>query len=396
MIVCKVWDSEYPWDVRVAKIAQTLSDASHIVHLVARNRTGGPAVEHLSECIVHRLSTIPSIGRRLNDLSMFPAFFNPRWFRLIWRTASQQHAGLILVRDLPLAPTAIWVGRLLRLPVVLDMAENYPAMIRAVWETGRRRPTDILVRNPSIVRLVEQYAVRHVDHVLVVTEESRDRLLSEGIPEHRITIVSNTPHRSRIDQYQNANQDRGAALRVFYLGLLEVARGIGVLLEAVARSVKRGPITLDIVGAGRDESLFQDQAARLGLGPDVVRFHGFVRNQEALAAMGAADVGIIPHFADEAWNTTIPNKLFDYMAAGLPVVTSDAAPPARIVRSTGAGVVFRDRDADDLARALERLRDPERRKACGMAGRAAIASVYHWEKDAAALLAVIDQFRDHK
>ena len=51
------------------------------------------------------------------------------------------------------------------------------------------------------------------------------------------------------------------------------------------------------------------------------------------------DVGLVPHHADEAWNTTIPNKLFDYMAAGLPVISSDARPCARILRSTGAGLI---------------------------------------------------------
>jgi len=51
------------------------------------------------------------------------------------------------------------------------------------------------------------------------------------------------------------------------------------------------------------------------------------------------------------------NKLFDYMAAGLAVVTSDAAPFEADRGGCGCGLVYRDRDAEACARALRRLRD---------------------------------------
>jgi glycosyltransferase involved in cell wall biosynthesis len=90
-------------------------------------------------------------------------------------------------------------------------------------------------------------------------------------------------------------------------------------------------------------------------------------------------------------NTTIPNKLFDYMAAGLPVLTSDARPAARIVRESGCGEVFRDRDVSDLAQYIERLCDAGRRARCGAAGLRAIARRFHWELDARRLLKAMEE-----
>jgi hypothetical protein len=84
---------------------------------------------------------------------MFPAFFNPRWVRAIRRTVKRCASDLILVRDLPLAPTAIFVGGQCGVPVVLDMAENYPAMIRDIWTSRKNKLHDVLVRNPSIVAM---------------------------------------------------------------------------------------------------------------------------------------------------------------------------------------------------------------------------------------------------
>src|SRR5712671_914888 len=144
LTVCKVWDSEYPWDVRVEKIARALTDAGHAVHLVARNRRGAAVIERSPEATIHRLTPWRWAGARLNAASMFPAFFNPRWVRAITRTAREVRADVILCRDLPLAIPAIRAGRRLGIPVVLDMAENYPAMMRSRWDAGQRRPWDVL------------------------------------------------------------------------------------------------------------------------------------------------------------------------------------------------------------------------------------------------------------
>ena len=82
MRICKVWDAEYPWDVRANKMCRTLTDAGHHVDLVARNRDARPTYEELPECTVHRLSPLPVLGSRISAASMFPAFFNPRLLAL--------------------------------------------------------------------------------------------------------------------------------------------------------------------------------------------------------------------------------------------------------------------------------------------------------------------------
>jgi glycosyltransferase involved in cell wall biosynthesis len=395
MKICKIWDSEYPWDVRVQKIASALTNAGHEVHIVARNRKQMPLVEELPEGRVHRLAPLPLLGRRLSDASMFPAFFNPRWIGAIQRTARRTGADLILVRDLPLAPTAIWAGRRLRIPVVLDMAENYPAMMRSIWETGVHQPLDWLIRHPANVQRVERWVLRRIDHILVVVEESRDRLVSLGVPMERITVVSNTPPLARLQTHAaREHRDGPGPLEVVYLGLLEAPRGIGILIDALARCRElRLPVTLTLIGEGRERALFERQAARLGLGPGVLRFKGYLPNVEAVQLLQAADVGAVPHLANESWNTTIPNKLFDYMAGGLAVLTSDARPAARIVRETAAGEVYRDTDPVDLASAIARLADARHRACCGAAGREAVRATYHWERDAERLLGALEKAR---
>jgi len=74
-----------------------------------------------------------------------PGVLQSRWIGLIRRTVHRTGAEVMLCRDHPLAPAAVWVGRAAGIPVVLDMAENYPAMLGAVREAGRQE----LERGPA-------------------------------------------------------------------------------------------------------------------------------------------------------------------------------------------------------------------------------------------------------
>lgn len=395
MHLLKVWDSEYPWDVRAEKVMRTFSSAGHDVHLVARNRTHAKLEERLPEGTIHRLRPWHRLGRGLDAASQFPAFVNPRWLSHIRSTAIKTGADCILVRDLPLAPPAIWVARTLSIPVVLDMAENYPAMIRDIWTAGRRRAMDWMVRNPALVAAVERWVVRNTDAMVVVVEESRQRVMQLGANPTRITVVSNTPWPSRIPEELPVREDAEGPLRLVYLGLLEKPRGLDTAMHGLALLREQGTlIQLDVIGGGRDASLLRSMAVRLRFSDAQIKFHGVIPYEKSLEVVKAADIGLIPHRAVESWNTTIPNKLFDYMSVGLPVLTSDAKPAARIVREVHCGVVFRSDDVRDFARATQTLLDPVSRREMGLRGRTAVLERFNWNKDGKVLLDMVEGLVD--
>ena len=387
-----VWDADYPWDVRLEKICRALRGAGHDVHIAARNRNSAPQHEQLPEGVVHRMPVWPRM-RRLDRTLGFPAFFNPRWIKHLSRTAALVRPDVIIARDLPLCPTAIHVGRRIGVPVIHDMAEHYPAMIREIYAVGRQRPLDYLVRNPAAVAAVEKYCIRNSDRILVVIEEMRERLISMGVPDSRIDLVSNTPSIERVGAPPAPRPTNDRPLRLVYLGIMEIPRGIGDLVSAAALRRQAGaPIQVDLVGTGRDAELFQQQARSLGVFGTDVHFHGHVcSHEEALRIVTDADIGILPHRRCEHWDHTIPNKLFDYMAAGLPVLTSDARPFARIVREARCGEVFTSNDPADLARAIGRLSSSSNRCHYGANGRGAILDRYNWERDTAVLIESVER-----
>ena len=391
--VLYVWDADYPWDVRTEKICATLASAGHDVHIAARNARRAPIVERLPEGTVHRMPPLRWVGRSADGALGFPAFFNPRWLSLLDRTVRRVRPDVVICRDIPLAPTALWAGHRHGLPVVLDIAENYPAMLRMVFDAGVHRLTDHLVRNPAAAAFVERYSLQRADRVMVVVEEMAERLVSMGIPEDRIDVVSNTPPRSRAEpESERRLRSSGQPLGLVYLGHLEVPRGLIEMVDAVALLRRDGfPVRATIVGKGRDAQLFKDRAREQGLTEAEVSFLGYVDRDTALRAVEEADIGVLPHHVNEQWNTSIPNKLFDYMAVSLPVVSSNPGPFERITRETGAGEVFQAGDARSLAVAIRRLADAEVRERYGAAGRRAILERYNWEYDTSILLRCLDR-----
>jgi glycosyltransferase involved in cell wall biosynthesis len=386
-----VWDADYPWDVRTEKICQALTDAGQRVTIVARNKAWAPEREQLREGTVQRMQPWRRLGHRLDSLLGFPAFFSPRWFRLIRTAARDCNADLIIVRDLPLCPTAIAAGRRLSIPVMLDMAENYPAMMRDRRKGNRSIAIDALVRNPRLVEMVERYCISRVDWILTVVEESSARLATIGGDRTRMTVVSNTPPKARAMQATPRDDVSLGEVTIVYLGLLEAARGIGEFIDAmkILHDEHRGAYRAIVVGGGRDEELFITRARAAGILDANITFLGRLSHANALDVVARADIGIIPHHATESWNTTIPNKLFDYMAAGLAVVSSDARPCVRIVEETRCGVTFSSGDTRSLVEAITRAAAPDALGRMAAAGRRAVLERYNWERDTEHLLGAI-------
>ena len=388
--VMHIWYADYPWDVRVQKVIVGLQQRGWFVDLVARNKRNLAHRETVDGAVIHRLRSIRFLGRSLNGLLSFPAFLNPRWIKHIWRVARQTKPDVILVRDLPLAPAAIWVGQLLKTPVVLDMAEDYPGLLRALWENRVAKPMDRLVRNPTLASFVERWVLRRIDGVVCVIEESAARVRSLGVAEAKITVVRNTPMTIDLPSNPRSNQDAGEELLIAYLGLIERHRGVHDLIRAVAECRKRNwPVKLVVVGDGVGLPEIQKLATELGVLGRGVELLGRLENRRALDVIAKADVGAIPHIPCDAWNSTIPNKLFDYMSLGLPVLASDVPPVQRIVIQEACGVCYRSGDIMDLVSKIEELRSRSARKRMAAAGMAAITERYNWTNDSERLDAAL-------
>lgn len=395
MRICKIWDADYPWDIRVEKICDTLAKAEHEVHLVCRNAQRRPKYEYYHKIHIHRLPYLPKKLGKINYYFGFPAFFNPLWLFRIWKIAKNHKCEIIIVRDLPMAMSGILIGAFLGIPVILDMAEPYPEMLKLIWSVDGIKIQNIFVRNPILANIYERVVCKLIDYILVVVKESKDRLLKIKVPNNKITIVSNTPDLKRFFRQApsfpgNMLLNRGKFL-MLYIGLISMGRGIDFVIDALSSLIpKNKNIAFIIVGKGSAEKRLKRKVEELNLAGHIF-FEGYVDGKLIPQYIASSDVCLVPYPKSSHWNNTIPNKLFDYMAMGKPVVVSNIPPMARIVQNEKCGLVFEASNSKDFCRALEQLYSSQIRERMGNNGANAVLRKYNWGDDSQRLLAVVEK-----
>ncbi|MDZ7727595.1 MAG: glycosyltransferase [Dehalococcoidia bacterium] len=172
-----------------------------------------------------------------------------------------------------------------------------------------------------------------------------------------------------------------------YAGLLNADRGLSILYET-ARQVHEqhpeaefhvyGPVEWQGIDA-TTRALGEDDWATVG-----VRFRGSVPFDEVGPALAGGMVGWLPRSPDEPNNLLAwPNKLVEYMAAGLAIVASDLPLQARVVGESESGIVVEAMSPGGHAAAIcHLLEDAEARSRLGTNGKTAARTRYTWETEA--------------
>lgn len=395
MSICLVFQLQYPWDIRVEKMINSLNKAKYKVDLVCRNEDGLPVREQVNDYFaIHRLPG--GAGNVSRKILNFPAFFSPVWIGKILSTIRKSNSKLVIVRDLPLGPAALIAAKLTKLPVVLDMAENYPAMIKDTWKYRGPRWSDYAIRNPYLLKKLEEWLLPRLDAIWVVSEASRKRVAGLlGDASQPVRVIGNTP---RLDEMQKllphplaAKMSEHSGLVILYTGGLEECRGLETVIKAMS-AVARGSIDpmLVIVGEGSSQERLRSLSRELGVASRVL-MPGWIDHAFLPALISEADVCVVPHYVTEHTDTTLPNKIFDYMALSKPVIASHAASLSDIVNSYKCGLTYHDTDQQELACALRKINNADLRASLGLSGRAAVWSEFNWAQDEKTLLEAVGQ-----
>lgn len=392
MNILYIWDADYPWDVRVEKICRSLISAGHEVHIASRNLKRKPTYDKDQGLHIHRMSTWKN--DKLNYGFSFPAFFSPFWKQLIDSIIIRHAVDLIIVRDLPMAPAAIMAGKRHDIPVVFDMAEDYVAMVLDIWRARKYQGLNLIVRNPYLAKLVEKYSFKNADYIFVVVEEAKGIVAKGGGDIQHTSIVGNTPSLDIFHDYDEVETPDMLNIikkhfSVIYTGGIGMGRGIQTVIDAIPHLIDTIPDFLFvIVGAGYYVEKLKEKVDDLGVQKHVM-WIGWVEHDIMYNYIKESKVGLIPHFVSDHVNTTIPNKIFDYMGFGLPIVATDAVPLKRIIEEEKCGVCFKSGDAKDLVKAILYLYQSG--DGLGNNGSNAVKNKYNWKKDETRLLETVNK-----
>jgi glycosyltransferase involved in cell wall biosynthesis len=315
------------------------------------------------------------------------------YYQRAYRVVHADPPDALHAHDLNTLPVAAALAKRLRLRLVYDAHELYPEM------------STLSEREAATWRWLERRLARRADHTVTVC----DSIAKELEQRHRIprpTVLLNCPVSGGGDKGPEAEPGGCGAFFphtgekapmngepesqepvVLYQGGFAPNRGLKTLVLS-AHGLERGTIVL--MGWGRLENELRELIASERLG-DRVRIVDPVPPGEVVAAAAMASVGVIPYEPIGLNNTLCcPNKLFDYLAAGLPVAASRLPELSRIVEQGELGLTFTPGEPGALGMVLnEILEDPERYNKMRKHAREA-ATKYTWEQESKKLLALYD------
>ncbi len=395
-------------DARVKKEAQTLSDIGLAVTIIAQPEAGCPDAEDWGDIRVLR---VPESGglktsfRRMLDTSEgnkestgsrivaalrrnpVKRFLGDFLHAALYQTRLLRHAVKTNARvyhahdldTLAVSAAAAWInnGKL-----IYDSHELWLESRRYLLETSR--PFMILEK------FTESLLAPIVDAVIAVTPGRAD-VMREMYPTMAIPdlVVNYPPLAPAAPGQEDVRRRLGAGKEpcflFLYQGILGLHRGLEELIDA-AIMLRDLPVHIAFVGHDRSGGVIKRYAETNNAG-DMVTFHPSVPSEELAKITGSADAGLLL-FQDSCLNhkLSLPNKLFEYMMSGLPLIACDLPEISSVLHRHDCGILVDASDPASIAKGIRQMvSDPAEARAQGERGNKAASAYYTWNKSASVL-----------
>jgi glycosyltransferase involved in cell wall biosynthesis len=325
----------------------------------------------LHRSFIHRVISFLSFM-----LSSFFLGLRVRKVDLVWGTSPPIFQGI----------TAWLLARFKRIPFLFEVRDLWPAFAIAVG----------ILRNKILIRSslwLEKFLYRQADCVIVNSPGYIDHVQQRGA--RRVELVQNGADPEMFDpavdghafRCDHSLQDK---FIVLYAGAHGMSNDLGVVLQAADLLRNEANIRLVLIGDGKEKKALQARTREMNL-PNLI-FIPPAAKDEMPAVLAAADACIAILLPIELYKTTYPNKVFDYMAAGRPVVLAIDGVIRQVVESAGAGIFVQPGDAQEMAKAiLSMALEPQKAHQMGLAGRSYIEKHFSRAESAEKLALLLEE-----
>ena len=255
-----------------------------------------------------------------------------------------------------------------RVKTVYDLADDLGAMIKESPQIPRlMRPFGGILGDLMVRRNIEK-----AEKVTVTTDMLK---IAYSIPDGKCEVISNGVDTNLFRNYGNAKEELG--LDGFIIGYVGVLRE-WVDLEPVFGALKDLDAEIKMVVVGKEGGFNENVrlAKKCGVS-DRVTFTGMVPYSQVPKYISAIDVCLIPFKKSQISESALPLKLFEYMACGKPVISTELPGIKNVV---GEKVMYATNEKEYKERIAELYKNEELRHEMGKSGREFVAENYNWEK----------------
>jgi glycosyltransferase involved in cell wall biosynthesis len=355
--ICMVAFTHYSTDARVRREAEALVDHGDAVDVICLKEKGRVETDMLNGV---RLFQMP-IGRYRGSsavvyLYKYSLFFFAASFWLAYLHFKKRYQ-VIQVHTMPDSMVFVaLIPRLFGAKVILDVHDLMPELYQSKFGL---QESHWLIR---FITWMERCSVGFAHRAIAVHKLHLDTLVRHGNPPEKFIILLNLPDPKIFSKRAKVSLEDGRGLRLIYHGMMARRNGLRVALRALSILKKEiKDLEFQIVGHGPDIIHLIELAEELGLA-DCVRISNSLPIDEVVPIILEADIGVVPTLYDDFTKHMLPVKLLEYVALGVPVVSSrtetiEAYFDDSMVQYCEPG------DAEDLAeKILDMYRNPDKRE----------------------------------
>lgn len=380
MNILLVRTTGFPPDLRIEKEAQSLLQAGHSVHLLCAGKKDELSEDFWREMRIHRVIDDNKLPSKLINLIYYLFRINLRFALQTRKLLKNHNIDIVCIYNTPFFPT-IWLAtRFSKIPLILEILEFYPASLRYLRQGLLAR-----LKNPLFIsKFIDKLSTRKANSVIVMAAECGELLFRYGVSFEKLHVITNAwqlDNKVIIDK-RLKRQYEGKYV-ISYVGLVNAShRGVDIAIRALPYIRKSIPeALLLIVGDGKLLQSMKELVTELKL-EHYVAFTGWVPFDYVPTYISLSRVGLLPLRINDHTDTTLPHKLFQYMAFGKPVVASTARAMARIINQTNTGYLVPPEDPVAIAEAIIDLyKNPEKTNQMGNNGIKCVKELYNWESE---------------
>jgi glycosyltransferase involved in cell wall biosynthesis len=388
MKIGMILDAEFPPDPRVENEAVSLIKAGHEVFLFCLQYGQQNPSEVINGIHVKRFLS-NKLAYKLSALAYTIPVYTFLMKGMIHHFIKENKVEVLHIHDMRIAASVFSVNKKHKLPVVLDLHENRPEIMK-FYPHLSKFPGKFLISSKKW-KLKEEEFIRKATKVIVVTTEAKDEILNR-VPVDADKIID-VPNTVRAHFYKNPRplpeiiNQYSKKFVLLYIGDTGIRRGLKTAIKSIATlKHKIDTVKLVIVGKNTSDSVLKKLVKDLQL-ESYVDFLGWKEQSLFQSYILASDICISPLHRNLHHDTTYANKIFQYMSFAKPLLVSDAIAQKQLVEKVNAGLVHKERDVEDFSnKVLALYKSKPLRIELGIKGKEFVQNEFSWEQTSTKLI----------